>query len=136
MVPETKSHQYFKGVCGSSGKGVFQGKIVVDEKASQTRAKQLNKNLLLSEEAQIFTKPQLQIDTDDVKCAHGATVSQIREEELFYLQTRGLTKAQAKSFLIEGFCQEILAIEKKKDSEVFQKKVQDKIKSLLINKQG
>ena len=103
--PDAKSHQYFKGVAGgSSGKGVFQGKIVVGEKASKTAAKQLNKNILLSEEAKIYTKPQLQIDTDDVKCAHGATVSQIRDEELFYLQTRGLTKAEATSFLIEGFC--------------------------------
>lgn len=129
--PDAKSHQYFKGVAGSSGKGVFQGKIVVGEKASKTAAKQLNKNILLSEEAKVYTKPQLQIDTDDVKCAHGATVSQIRDEELFYLQTRGLTKAEATSFLIEGFCHEILALEEKKDSEVFKSEVQSKIKNLL-----
>ena len=96
--PDAKSHQYFKGVCAGSGKGVFQGTIVVAEGASQTAAKQLNKNLLLSDEAKVYTKPQLKIDTDDVKCAHGATVSQIRDDELFYLQTRGLNKAEATSF--------------------------------------
>ena len=85
----------------------------------------------MSEKAKVYTKPQLQIDTDDVKCAHGATVSQIREEELFYLQTRGLTKKEASSFLVEGFCHEILALEAKRDSNNFKSQVQNKIKLLL-----
>ena len=89
-------------------RGVFQGNITVHKEAVKTDAKQLNKNLILSTAAEVDTKPQLEIDTDDVKCAHGATVSQIRGDEIFYLQSRGLAKPQAIQILSSAFAKEIL----------------------------
>lgn len=130
--PHTKSSQYFKGFCGENAKGVFQGNIFVGSKASQTSSKQLNKNLILGTNAQIYTKPQLRIDTDDVKCSHGATVSQVREEELFYLQTRGLSREKAMEFLIAAFCHELLELEKKEDQDVFETEIDKKTKKIIL----
>lgn len=107
-VPNCVSHQTYKGVLNDRSRGVFNGKVFVRENASGTDAKQSNKNLLLSNEARVDTKPQLEIFNDDVKCAHGATVGQLEEEELFYLLTRGLNKELAKNLLTYGFAEEII----------------------------
>ena len=107
-VPNCISHQTYKGVLNDRSRGVFNGKVFVRENASGTDAQQSNKNLLLSTEARVDTKPQLEIYNDDVKCAHGATVGQLEEEELFYLLSRGLNDSLARNLLTYGFAEEIV----------------------------
>jgi Fe-S cluster assembly protein SufD len=107
-VPNCVSHQTYKGVLSDRSRGVFNGKVFVRENASGTDAQQSNKNLLLSNDARVDTKPQLEIYNDDVKCAHGATVGQLEEEELFYLLSRGLNETLARNLLTYGFAEEIV----------------------------
>jgi Fe-S cluster assembly protein SufD len=102
------STQLFKGIISDEARAEFNGMIDVKRKAQLTDAKQLNNNLLLSEKAHVDSRPQLNILADDVKCAHGSTVGQLNEEELFYLQSRGFTKADAFATLTFSFCDEIL----------------------------
>lgn len=108
MVPNCTSHQSYKGIMNDRSRGVFNGKVFVRENAHGTDAQQSNKNLLLSNDARVDTKPQLEIFNDDVKCAHGATVGQLDEEELFYLLTRGLPENLARNLLTYGFAEEII----------------------------
>ena len=89
-------------------RGVFHGRIVVHKDAQKTDAKQTNRNLLLSDNARIDTKPQLEIHADDVKCTHGATIGQIEEEQLFYLRSRGIEEASARNLLLYAFAAECL----------------------------
>jgi Fe-S cluster assembly protein SufD len=107
-VPNCISHQNYKGVLNDKSRAVFNGKVFVRENAHGTDAQQSNKNLLLSNEARVDTKPQLEIFNDDVKCSHGATVGQLEEEELFYLLTRGLPENLARNLLTYGFAEEII----------------------------
>ncbi len=107
-LPNCVSHQNYKGVLNDKSRGVFNGKVFVRANASGTDAKQSNKNLLLSNDARVDTKPQLEIFNDDVKCAHGATVGQLEEEELFYLLSRGLNESLARNLLTYGFAEEIV----------------------------
>ncbi len=107
-VPNCTSHQNYKGVLNDKSRAVFNGKVFVRENAHGTDAQQSNKNLLLSNEARVDTKPQLEIFNDDVKCSHGATVGQLEEEELFYLLTRGLPVNLARNLLTYGFAEEII----------------------------
>lgn len=102
-VPNGQSTQDYKGVLMDTARGVFNGQVCVARDAQHTRAHQYNKNLLLSKGAEIDTKPQLEIFADDVVCAHGATVGQMNEEALFYLQTRGFTREEAARCLIHAF---------------------------------
>jgi Fe-S cluster assembly protein SufD len=106
--PHCTSHQLYKGILEDNARAVFNGKIFVREGAQKTDAMQTNKNLLLSQQARVDTKPQLEIYADDVKCAHGAAVGQIDEEELFYLQTRGMNPELARSLLTYGFAEEVI----------------------------
>lgn len=108
QVPNCTSHQNYKGVLNDHSRGVFNGKVFVRENASGTDAQQSNKNLLLSNDARVDTKPQLEIFNDDVKCSHGATVGQLEEEELFYLLTRGLPESLARNLLTYGFAEEVI----------------------------
>jgi Fe-S cluster assembly protein SufD len=108
LVPNCISHQTYKGVLNDSSRAVFNGKVMVRENACGTDAQQSNKNLLLSNDARVDTKPQLEIFNDDVKCSHGATVGQLEEEELFYLLTRGLPETLARNLLTYGFAEEII----------------------------
>ncbi len=107
-VPNCTSHQTYKGILNDKSRGVFNGKVFVAVGASGTDGYQSNKNLLLSNDARIDTKPQLEIFNDDVKCSHGATVGQLEEEELFYLLSRGLNESLAKNLLTYGFAEEIV----------------------------
>ncbi|MBK6275433.1 MAG: SufD family Fe-S cluster assembly protein [Saprospirales bacterium] len=91
-VANCESFELYKGILGGKSTGVFNGKIVVAQAAQKTNAFQSNRNILLSNDANIYTKPQLEIFADDVKCSHGATTSQIEDSELFYLQARGIGK--------------------------------------------
>jgi Fe-S cluster assembly protein SufD len=107
-VPRCTSHQLYKGILDGKSRAVFNGKVFVREGAQQTDAHQTNRNLLLSNEARVDTKPQLEIFADDVKCAHGATVGQLEEEELFYLESRGLHADLARNLLTYGFAEEVI----------------------------
>lgn len=107
-VPHSHSEQYYKGIIDDKAHAVFQGKVVVAPDAQKSEAHQHNANLILSAQAQINTLPQLEIYADDVKCTHGATVGQLDEAALFYLQARGLTPQFAKQILVFGFAAECL----------------------------
>jgi Fe-S cluster assembly protein SufD len=102
-TPRCTTHEVFKGVVDERAHGVFLGKIAVREDAQKTNANQLNKNLLLSARATVDTKPELEILADDVKCSHGATVGDLDEDALFYLEARGIPAADARRMLIEAF---------------------------------
>jgi Fe-S cluster assembly protein SufD len=106
--PHGTSRQLYKGVLDGKSRAVFNGKVFVRHGAQQTDAQQTNKNLLLSEEAHVDTKPQLEIFADDVKCAHGAAVGQLSEDELFYLESRGINPALARNLLTYGFAEEVI----------------------------
>jgi Fe-S cluster assembly protein SufD len=106
--PHCASHEYFNGILDDKSKGVFHGRILVQQIAQKTDAKQTNKNLLLSDNASADTKPQLEIYADDVKCTHGATIGQLNEESIFYLRTRGLGPETARRMLIHAFAGEII----------------------------
>ena len=106
--PHCTSHQLYKGILDGKSRAVFNGKVFVHKDAQKTDAQQSNKNLLLSNEARIDTKPQLEIYADDVKCAHGATVGQLEEEDLFYLISRGLHTDLARNLLTYGFAEELV----------------------------
>ncbi len=107
-VPNCNSFEVYKGVLDDKSSGVFNGKIFVYEDAQKTDAKQTNQALLLSGEATIDTKPQLEIFADDVKCTHGATIGQLRDDALFYLRARGIPETEARSLLVYAFAAEVL----------------------------
>ena len=102
------SNEHYKGIMDNNSNGVFNGKIFVRKKAQKTNAFQSNNNILLSDEAKINTKPQLEIWADDVKCSHGCTVGQLDKEAIFYLQSRGISKEKAISMLLGAFSEEII----------------------------
>jgi len=106
--PHCDSRQFYKGVLDGRSHGVFHGRIIVHKDAQKTDAKQTNMNLLLSDDAQIDTKPQLEIYADDVKCTHGATIGQIDEDAIFYLRSRGIGEASARALLLYAFAGDML----------------------------
>ncbi|MEM6753486.1 MAG: Fe-S cluster assembly protein SufD [Cyanobacteria bacterium P01_C01_bin.38] len=106
--PYSNSKQLQKNIIADKARGVFNGKIFVPKPAQLTDASQLNRNLLLSSQARVDTKPQLEITADNVKCAHGATVSQLEDDEIFYLQSRGIDESSARHLLINAFAAEII----------------------------
>jgi Fe-S cluster assembly protein SufD len=106
--PNCQSHEYYNGILAGRSKGVFHGRILVRQIAQKTDAKQTNKNLLLSEDATVDTKPQLEIYADDVKCTHGATIGQLNDESVFYLRARGIGEETARRMLIHAFAGEII----------------------------
>ena len=106
--PNCDSYEVYKGILEDSSQAVFNGKVYVHREAQETNAKQLNKNLLLSPDASVHTKPQLEIHADQVKCTHGATVGQLDEEQIFYLRTRGLSRDAACHLLTYGFAGDLI----------------------------
>jgi Fe-S cluster assembly protein SufD len=106
--PHCGSRQFYNGILDERAHGVFHGRIIVHKQAQKTDAKQTNRNLLLSDDAQIDTKPQLEIYADDVKCTHGATIGQIEGDALFYLRSRGIDEASARRLLLVAFASECL----------------------------
>ncbi|MGB5377857.1 Fe-S cluster assembly protein SufD [Muriicola sp.] len=107
--PNCESHQDYKGIYGERSTGVFNGKIIVDKIAQKTNAFQQNNNVLISDQATINTKPQLEIFADDVKCSHGCTIGQLDEDALFYLQSRGIPRNEATGLLMYAFANNVLA---------------------------
>lgn len=108
LAPHTRSMQHFRGVLNDYSQLSFIGKIRVEPQAQKTEAYQLNHNLILSQGACVNTKPNLEISADDVKASHGATVSQLDDNQLFYLSTRGMDRDAAKQLLIAGFCRQVI----------------------------
>jgi Fe-S cluster assembly protein SufD len=109
VKPHGTSRELYKGILHGKSRGVFSGKIYVHKEAQKTDARQTNKNLLLSENALVNTKPDLEIYADDVKCAHGSTIGQIDPEQIFYLRSRGLGQEEARNLLTYAFASEMLA---------------------------
>jgi Fe-S cluster assembly protein SufD len=107
-VPDCASRENFKGILSGRGRAVFDGRILVQKQAQKSDAHLSNANLMLSRQAEIDTKPQLEILADDVQCSHGTTVGQLDDQALFYLRSRGLNEDQARRLLCVGFAQEIL----------------------------
>ena len=106
--PHCPSHETYKGILAGRARAVFNGKIFVRQDAQKTDAKQTNKALLLTDEAQVNTKPQLEIFADDVKCTHGAAIGQLDEDAMFYLKARGIAEADARNMLIHAFAGDVL----------------------------
>jgi len=107
-VPDTRSNEFYKGVMDGRSRAVFHGRVVVHPDAQRSDARQQNKNLLLSDHAEIDTKPQLEIHADDVACSHGATVGQLDAESMFYLRSRGVDEQTARSLLTFAFANDVI----------------------------
>ncbi|MBU2904978.1 MULTISPECIES: Fe-S cluster assembly protein SufD [Arenibacter] len=129
IQPNCESHQDYKGIYGENSTGVFNGKIIVDKIAQKTNAFQQNNNILVSDKATINTKPQLEIFADDVKCSHGCTIGQLDEEALFYLQSRGIPKKEARALLMYAFANNVLESVRIPELKV-------RINKLIANKLG
>lgn len=125
--PHGTSHEVYKGILDGSAHAVFNGRIVVRKDAQKTDSKQTNKNLVLSDDAVIDTKPELQILADDVRCTHGATIGQLDAESLFYLRSHGIGKEQARSLLTYAFAQDIV-------DRVQVKSLKDSLEGILFEK--
>jgi Fe-S cluster assembly protein SufD len=110
LAPETKSVQTYKSIVFDAARNVFEGRILVHAEAQKTNSYQINKNLLMGKNSRVDTKPQLEIFADDVKCSHGATVGQLNEDVIFYLQTRGINRSCAISMLAQGFADEVVSL--------------------------
>tara|TARA_R110002167_G_scaffold263017_3_gene469687 strand:+ start:1263 stop:2603 length:1341 start_codon:yes stop_codon:yes gene_type:complete len=129
IEPNCESHQDYKGIYGENSTGVFNGKIIVDKIAQKTNAFQQNNNILISDKATINTKPQLEIFADDVKCSHGCTIGQLDEDALFYLQSRGVPKKEARALLMYAFANNVL-------ESVRIPELKTRINKLIANKLG
>lgn len=121
--PNCFSNQLYKGIVDDNATGVFNGKIMVQPQAQKTNAYQSNKNILLSDNASINTKPQLEIFADDVKCSHGCTVGQLDEAALFYLRARGIPKESARALLLQAFTEDIVDQVKPKQLQAYIKQL-------------
>jgi Fe-S cluster assembly protein SufD len=126
LAPQTSCREVFKGVLDDRARGVFQGRIVVHPHAQQTDGHQLNRVLLLSDNAEINAKPELEIHADDVKCSHGCSAGEVDHDALFYLRSRGLSETAAKSLLIRAFLADSVSEMDQEDLQpVFLEKISD-----------
>jgi len=125
--PHGTSHELYKGILDGKATAVFNGRIIVRKDAQKTDSKQTNKNLVLSDDAVIDTKPELQIFADDVRCTHGATIGQLDEESMFYMRSRGIGREQARSLLTYAFAQDVL-------DRIKVPAVKDQLEKLLFEK--
>ena len=107
-VPNCESHELYKGVMDEKSTAVFNGKVYVRQDAQKINAFQSNRNVLLSDDATINSKPELEIYADDVKCSHGSTTGQLDDEAIFYLRARGLSKRAATELLVSAFITEVI----------------------------
>lgn len=108
IEPNCESHQDYKGIFGDRSTGVFNGKVVVEKEAQKTNAYQANNNILADDKATINSKPQLEIFADDVRCSHGCTIGQLDEDALFYLQSRGIPRKEARGLMMYAFANNVL----------------------------
>ncbi|MEO6695213.1 MAG: Fe-S cluster assembly protein SufD, partial [Ignavibacteria bacterium] len=128
-MPHCYSNELYKGILDDRSTGVFNGKIMVREDAQKTNAYQSNNNILLSDDATIYSKPQLEIFADDVKCSHGATTGQLNEEEMFYLQSRGISKDHARTLLLYAYASDVIdSVKVGELKDLLVKKLEKKLK--------
>ena len=131
-MPNCDSNEWYKGIYAGKSKGIFSGTIIVREDAQITNAFQSNQSLLLSKDAESYSKPQLKIWADDVKCSHGATIGELDQDSMFYLRSRGIPEAKAKAILIRAFANDILEpIEIESLKQELEDKIFDKL-SIVI----
>ena len=131
----SKSREVYKGVLADYAKGVFQGKIFVHPEAQKTDGYQMNRALLLSDKAEIDSKPELEIYADDVRCSHGATVGELEEEHLFYLKARGINAESARRLLVEAYIGEVIdEIQSQSIREALSKLASDLLKKKLFER--
>ncbi len=131
-VPHCSSRQLFKGIAGGMSRVDFYGKITVAQDAQRTEAYQENHNILLSEEAKVDTKPQLEIYADDVKCSHGATIGRMNEEEQFYMRSRGISLEDAKVLQMISFIAPVLEnITEESEREAIAMQFEESIRELI-----
>ncbi|HAY33826.1 MAG TPA: Fe-S cluster assembly protein SufD [Ignavibacteria bacterium] len=131
-MPNCYSNELYKGIIGDNATGVFNGKIMVREDAQKTNAYQSNGNILLSDDATIYSKPQLEIFADDVKCSHGATSGQLNQDEMFYIKSRGIGDKDAKSLLLKAFASDVIdSIKIDEFKNIIEEKMDLKLKNLL-----
>jgi Fe-S cluster assembly protein SufD len=126
--PHGRSNQFYRTLLDDTSKGVFQGKVHVHQPAQKTDGYQLSNAIILSEGAEMYTKPELEIYADDVKCSHGATTGQLDEEPMFYLRSRGLQEKEARLLLVQAFINEVID---KVANESFREEVRGKAQSWL-----
>jgi Fe-S cluster assembly protein SufD len=124
--PRCRSKEFYKGIIDGESRGVFNGKVVVHQDAQGSDAQQENKNLLLSDDATINTKPQLEIYADDVKCTHGATIGQLDSDSIFYMRSRGISENLARSILTRAFVSDII-------SKIRLMPIREKIENLILS---
>ena len=129
-VPHCNSRQLFKGIAGGTSRVDFYGKIIVAQDAQKTEAYQENHNILLSDDARVDTKPQLEIYADDVKCSHGATIGRLNEEEQFYMRSRGITLEDAKVLQMISFLAPVLEAVPEADREALSSQIESAIRNL------
>lgn len=130
LSPNCYSNELYKGVLDGQSTGIFNGRIYVHKDAQKTNAFQSNKNILMSNDATINTKPQLEIWADDVKCSHGCTTGRLDNEQLFYLRARGISKDSARAILLNAFAGEVV---NKIKNESLRKWVEDQIEKRLLS---
>jgi Fe-S cluster assembly protein SufD len=119
----SRSREVYKGVLAGSSRGVFQGKILVRPDAQQTDGYQMNRAMLMSDKAEVNSKPELEIYADDVRCSHGATVGELEEEQVFYLQSRGIDRDTARQLLVAAYIDDAI-------NEIHSEPVRDAMKQL------
>jgi Fe-S cluster assembly protein SufD len=129
-LPHCNSRQLFKGIAGGKSRVDFYGKIIVAQDAQRTEAYQENHNILLSDDAKVDTKPQLEIYADDVKCSHGATIGRLNEEEQFYMRSRGITLEDAKVLQMISFIAPVLEQIPEADREFLAMQFEDSIRKI------
>ena len=129
-VPHCNSRQLFKGIAGGTSRVDFYGKIIVAQDAQRTEAYQENHNILLSDDAKVDTKPQLEIYADDVKCSHGATIGRLNEEEQFYMRSRGISLEDAKVLQMISFLAPVLETLPESDRESLSAQLEDAIRKI------
>ena len=132
-LPHCNSRQLFKGIAGGKSKVDFYGKIIVAQDAQRTEAYQENHNILLSDDAKVDTKPQLEIYADDVKCSHGATIGRLNEEEQFYMRSRGITLEDAKVLQMISFIAPVLEQIPEEEREIVAAHLEDAIRNIVKN---
>ncbi len=131
-VPHCSSRQLFKGIAGGASRVDFYGKIIVAKDAQRTEAYQENHNILLSEDAKVDTKPQLEMYADDVKCSHGATIGRLNEEEQFYMRSRGISLEDAKVLQMISFIAPVLEnIPEESERESIASQLEGSIRQLI-----
>ena len=129
-VPHCNSRQLFKGIAGGASRVDFYGKIIVAQDAQRTEAYQENHNILLSDDAKVDTKPQLEIYADDVKCSHGATIGRLNEEEQFYMRSRGISLEEAKVLQMISFLAPVLETLPEADRESLTAQLEEAIRQI------